>query len=103
LRLSGRTEEARSVLQKALFRNAHSPRFRKLWNEFRFHQARRRETQRQRQGENEAEGELPVLLPFVRVVTETAPDGSACPTIVRCEDASRSLRLPRRADQSSAQ
>ena len=103
LRLSGRTDEARSVLQKALFRNARSPRFRKLYNEFRFHQARRRETERLRRSDNETEGEQPVLLPFVRVVTESTPDGSACPTIVRCEDAGRSLRLPRRADQSNVQ
>ncbi len=40
LRLAGRSDEARSLLQVAMFRNARLPRFRKLWNEFRFQQAR---------------------------------------------------------------
>jgi Tfp pilus assembly protein PilF len=103
LRLSGRTDEARSVLQMAMFRNARSPRYRKLWNEFRFQQARRRREAEQRQQiENEAEGEQPILLPFIRVVKETTA-GSDCPTIVRCEEANRSVRLPRRADQRNVQ
>jgi len=100
LRLAGRTEEARSVLQVALFRNARSPRFRKLWNEFRFQQARRqRETERLQQTEDQAGDEPPVLLPFVRVVKDGATS-SDCPTIVRCDEANanptRPLRLPRR-------
>jgi Tfp pilus assembly protein PilF len=105
LRLSGRTDEARSVIQRAMFRNSRSPRFRKLWNEFRFQQARRRrEAERLERGEDTAEGEQPVLLPFIRVVKDNTA-GSDCPTIVRREeaDAVRSLRLPRRADQRNVQ
>ena len=104
LRLSGRSEEARSVLQRAMFRNARSPRFRKLWNEFRFQQARRQhEAERLQRGEDEAEGEQPVLLPFIRVVKETT-EASACPTIVRREDAAV-LALPpsRQGEQSNVQ
>lgn len=106
LRLSGRTDEARSVLQLAMFRNARSPRFRKLWNEFRFQQARRRrDTERMQQAESEAEGEQPVLLPFVRVVNPTA-EPSECPTILSCEDGvspTRSLRSTRRGEQRNVQ
>lgn len=106
LRLSGRTDEARSILQRALFRNARSPRYRKLWNEFRFHQARRRhEAQQLEHAENEEQGEQPVLLPFVRLVAETSA-ASACPTIVRCErgSASRHARRPSlRSEQRNVQ
>lgn len=87
LRLSGRTDEARNALQQAMFRNGRSPRFRKLWDEFRFQQARRqRHAERRRRGENELDSEQPVLLPFVRVVNNSA-ESSDCPTIVRREDA----------------
>jgi Tfp pilus assembly protein PilF len=106
LRLSGRTDEARSVLQMAMFRNARSPRFRKLWDEFRFQQARRRrDAERQQQAENEAEGEQPVLLPFVRVV-HSPTETSDCPTILRREDGvapPRSRRSPRRGEQRNVQ
>jgi Tfp pilus assembly protein PilF len=103
LRLSGRSEEARSVLQQAMFRNARSPRFRKLWNDFRFQQARRqREAERLQRGEEEAEGEQPVLLPFIRFVNET-PEASACPTIVRRLDAVRSLPASRLGEQRNVQ
>lgn len=106
LRLSGRSEEARSVLQAALFRNGRSPRFVKLWNEFRFHNARRRrDAERMKQVGNESDDEQPMLLPFVRVVDETA-ESSDCPTILRREDGSpsaRSLRLPRRGEQRNVQ
>lgn len=106
LRLSGRNEEARSVLKLAVFRNAKSPQFLKLWNEFRFHRARRRrQSERMQQAENEAEGEPPVLLPFVRVADEPSQTDN-CPTILRCEDnaaAARSLRLPRRGEQRNVQ
>jgi Tfp pilus assembly protein PilF len=104
LRLCGRTDEARSVLQRAMFRNARSPRFRKLWNEFRFQQARRqREAERMQRAEGEDEGEQPVLLPFVRVVNETT-EASACPTIVRREAATMcSLPASRRGEQRNVQ
>jgi tetratricopeptide (TPR) repeat protein len=100
LRLSGRSDEARSVLHLAMFRNARSPRFRRLWNEFRFQQVRRRrrDDERRQDAENEEKGETPVLLPFVRVLSETSPN-SACPTIVR-HDAGRSHR---RGEQRSVQ
>jgi Tfp pilus assembly protein PilF len=106
LRLSGRSDEARSVLQLAMFRNSRSPRFRKLWNEFRFQQARRRrDAERMKQAENEADGEQPVLLPFIRVVNDT-PQTSDCPTILRRDDSAASarfLRLPRRGEQRNVQ
>jgi Tfp pilus assembly protein PilF len=106
LRLSGRSEEARSVLQQAMFRNARSPRFQKLWNEFRFQQARRRhEAERLQRAENEAEGEEPVLLPFMRVLKETAEEASsACPTVMHCEDtAVRAVSASRRGEQRNVQ
>ena len=88
LRQAGRTDEARTVLQVAMFRNSRSPRFRKLWNEFRFQQARRmRETDRLRNDDGTDDGERPVLLPFVRIVRDEPAD-SACPTIVSCDEAS---------------
>jgi Tfp pilus assembly protein PilF len=106
LRLTGRTDDARTVLQLAMFRNARSPRFRKLWNEFRFQQARRqREAERIQQAENETDAEQPVLLPFIRVVNDSS-EASACPTILRCEDAAnaaRSLRSALRGEQRNVQ
>ena len=106
LRLSGRSEEARSALQSAMFRNARSPQFRKLWNEFRFQQARRRrDAERMEQAENETDGEQPRLLPFIRVANETS-QASDCPTILRREDSAasaRSLRLPRRGEHRNVQ
>lgn len=106
LRLSGRSEEAGSVLHGAMFRNAKSPQFRKLWNEFRFQQVRRRrDVQHLQQAENEAEGEQPVLLPFVRIDTETS-QASDCPTILRREENTApaiSLRSPRRGEQRNVQ
>jgi Tfp pilus assembly protein PilF len=84
LRLSGQSEEARSVLQVALFRNARSTRFRKLWNEFRFQQARRRsDNERRQRDENGADGEQPVLLPFVRVRTDAPAAGDGSTTVPR--------------------
>ena len=106
LRLCGRTDEARSVLQLAMFRNARSPRFHKLWDEFRFHQARRRNNaERLERAEDESDGEQPVLLPFVRIVRESS-EPSACPTIVPCEDgvaSMRSLRFPRAGEKRNVQ
>jgi tetratricopeptide (TPR) repeat protein len=108
LRLAGRGEEARSVLQIALFRNGRSPRFRKLWNEFRFQQVRRRrETERRQEEEDGADAEPPVLLPFVRVVADD-PAASECPTIVRHEEADAVghpcfFRLPERSERRNVQ
>jgi tetratricopeptide (TPR) repeat protein len=69
LRLAGRGSEARAVLQVALFRHASSPRFRKLWNEFRFQQARRRRDNERSPSDDG--GDQPVLLPFLRVSDES--------------------------------
>ncbi|MHB1422061.1 MAG: tetratricopeptide repeat protein [Gemmataceae bacterium] len=106
LRLAGRSEEARSVLQMAMFRNARSPRFRKLWNEFRFQQVRRRrDAERRQDAENDEDGETPVILPFIRVVSESSQT-SDCPTILRREDVDasvRSHRSPRRGEQRNVQ
>ncbi len=98
LRLSGQSEEARAVLQIAMFRNARSPRFHKLWNEYRFQQARRRsDNERRQRDESSEDGEQPILLPFVRVVSDS-PSASDCPTIVSREsvDAAPPLRSRRR-------
>jgi tetratricopeptide (TPR) repeat protein len=106
LRLCGRTEEARSVLQCALFRNAHSPRFRKLWDEFRFHRARRRAEAERREGGHEGEiGEQPVLLPFVRIAaeTETANERASTDHENDANVSLRPLRLVRRGGQRNAQ
>jgi Tfp pilus assembly protein PilF len=108
LRLAGRADEARSVLQIALFRNSRSPRFRKLWNEFRFQQTRRRrETERLHAEGEHADGEQPVLLPFVRLVAN-GPTGSECPTVVRHDETdaanrTRSFHLPRRSERRNVQ
>lgn len=104
LRLAGRTDEARTVLQLALFRNARSVRFHKLWNEFRFQQARRRRDAESMQGgETGTDGDRPVLLPFIRIVDESEATGER-PPIVRCDATNgvaspRAFRLPRRSDQ----
>ena len=105
LRLTGHSEEARKVLQLARFRNSASPQFRKLWNEFCFQQARRRDAQRIQQAEVETDGEQPMLLPFVRIHND-ASQASDCPTILSREEglsAARSLRLPRRSEQRNVQ
>jgi hypothetical protein len=89
-----------------MFRNARSPRFRKLWNEFRFQQVRRRrDAEREHQAESESEGEQPMVLPFVRVVNETT-QSSDSPAVLRREDSAAStfsLRLPRRSEQRNVQ
>lgn len=106
LRLSGRGDEARSVLNAALFRNGKSPQFRKLWNEFRFQQARRRRhAEHKQQDENEADGEQPMVLPFVRVSHEPSQT-SVYPTILRREDSEAAvcaLRFPHRGEQRNVQ
>jgi Tfp pilus assembly protein PilF len=106
LRLCGRSDEARSVLHVAMFRNARSPHFCKLWGEYRFQQARRRrDTERMQQAENEAEGEQPVLLPFIRIVNGTSQANDDPTTPSPKDDAVliRSLRLPRRGKQRHVQ
>jgi tetratricopeptide (TPR) repeat protein len=79
LRLAGRSDEARSELPAALFRNPRNPRFRKLWNEYQFKELRRRqELERRNRLHARPIAEGPVLLPFVRPVDRppVATDGS---------------------------
>jgi Tfp pilus assembly protein PilF len=68
LRLAGRSDEARAALWAALLRNPRSPRFRQLWNEYRYQQLRRRQAV-ERRGEPAAPADDagPAVLPFVRV------------------------------------
>jgi tetratricopeptide (TPR) repeat protein len=69
----GRAEEARLTLRAALFRNPRDGRFRKLWNDFHFHELREeQESIRQARWEISVEGEKPVLLPFLRAVSAPA-------------------------------
>jgi Tfp pilus assembly protein PilF len=96
LRLTGRGDEARRALQAALFRNGRSPRFRKLWDEFCFQQARqRRQTESRRRGQGDAADE-PVLLPFVPVSADRPVAG--CPSVVPHPGS-----LPRRTEQRNVQ
>jgi lipopolysaccharide biosynthesis regulator YciM len=69
LRLAGQADEARAVLRAACFRNPHVRRFRRLWEEYQFQQARNRQDG-QRRRRRLHEGEEAVLLPFVRVNRE---------------------------------
>jgi tetratricopeptide (TPR) repeat protein len=75
---AGRSEEAERALRLAAFRD---PRFRRLWNDYRFKQVRR-EQARQRRRE---QGGIPALLPFVRVErfsvgqTQVRLDGPSAP------------------------
>jgi Tfp pilus assembly protein PilF len=99
LRLADKADEARAVLRSALFRNPQSPRFRRLWEEFLFRQTRQSQDRQRRR--RTAEGEDPVLLPFVRVGPEAAPgprlDGPA--TVGR----PHLYRPARRSDQRHVQ
>jgi Tfp pilus assembly protein PilF len=106
LRLTGRTAEARAALHAALFRNPRSPHFRKLWDEFRFQQARR-ETERGPRGTKAAQEEEPVLLPFVRLrgAEKPAPSGRVDSSHDEAGTVLPSplTRLARRADQRNVQ
>jgi tetratricopeptide (TPR) repeat protein len=77
LRLAGRTDEAGAALRAALFRNPRAPRFRKLWNEYQFHQLRQRQDQERvrRAAARQPDGG-PVILPFVRLDRPHAPTGA---------------------------
>jgi hypothetical protein len=103
LRLSGRTEEAGATLRAALFRNPRGPRFRKLWNEFQFQQLRQKqEGERVRRAARRQEA--PVILPFVRPLTQpstaTAAPRSDEPATV---SPPHRLRLAPRTDQRHVQ
>jgi tetratricopeptide (TPR) repeat protein len=102
LRLSGQSDEARSALRAALFRNSRNPHFRKLWSDFQIDALRRRqETARLQRRRGAAEG--PVLLPFVRVVSDTPP-ADVHPTVVRSDGLSAAAaRAARRSEQRNVQ
>jgi Flp pilus assembly protein TadD len=69
----GRPEEARLTLRAALFRNPRDSRFRKLWNDFHFHELREeQESIREARWETAGDEEKPVLLPFLRPISPPA-------------------------------
>lgn len=73
----GRPEEARLTLRAALFRNPRDGRFRKLWNDFHFCELRdEQESKRQADYDADLDKEKPVLLPFLRPVSEPSQTGS---------------------------
>jgi tetratricopeptide (TPR) repeat protein len=73
LRQEGFVEEARRALRAALFRNPRDARFRRLRDDFEYHQLRRRqEAQAHGLAGQDAEGG-PVLLPFVRPPSAQRP------------------------------
>jgi Flp pilus assembly protein TadD len=64
LRHLGRPDDARSELLAALFRNPRDPRFRRLWNDYRFREARRQQINGCEV--NDGDDDVPMLLKFVR-------------------------------------
>jgi tetratricopeptide (TPR) repeat protein len=105
LRREGLVEEARRVLRAALFRNPRDGRFRRLCQDFEFHQLRQRqETARRTDNAEENADDGPVLLRFERPADAPEPgrkvvrrDGAAPPT------APYFPRRDRRSDQKRAQ
>jgi tetratricopeptide (TPR) repeat protein len=65
LQEADRAEEARLFLQAALFRNSRDTRFRKLWDDFRFHHLRLEQERSRRQARAVQEVDEPALLPFI--------------------------------------
>jgi tetratricopeptide (TPR) repeat protein len=65
LRLAGRSEEARTEIRGAMFRNPRDGRFKQLWNGFQFRMLRREQAHQRQVTRNVAVAE-PVLLPFVK-------------------------------------
>ncbi len=78
LRLAGMADEARKLLKAALFRNSRDARFRKLWNEYQFHQLRQRqEVQRHRPEAGPECDDDAILLPFLRAeIEKSLPTGT---------------------------
>jgi tetratricopeptide (TPR) repeat protein len=68
----GRYREALRAVRVAMFRNPHERRFRRLWQDVRFRQARAAQLTMRRNALAPPEGEGPTLLPFV-----SPPDASA--------------------------
>ena len=67
-----RPDEARCLLLAALFRHGRDGRFRQLWDDFRFRQARREQERQRHRAGAETEDGGPTLLPFIRLVSETS-------------------------------
>ncbi len=84
LRRADRADEARSLLLAARFRHPRDGRYRRLWDDFQFHAARRAQDAA-RAGRAPAD-EGPVVLPFLRPVRpETAPRPAATGKIIRAD------------------
>ena len=98
LRLAGRADEAKTVLKAALFRNSRNAGFRKLWNEYQFHQLRRRQEVRRHNPEAGPESDdTAVLLPFCRTQAK-----AILPLGVR-QDGPSTLPSPHFSPSSAAQ
>jgi tetratricopeptide (TPR) repeat protein len=87
---AGQVDEARRGLQAARFRNPRDQRFKKLWNEFQFHQLHDQQQKARRR-----QCRAPVLLPFLRVTC--GPESTPC--LIR-EDGPASLSPPHRPRHS---
>jgi len=75
LQEEGLHDEARRVLQTALFNNARDSRFRQLWNDYQFRELHREQEQKRNRPDSiSAEGGS--VLPFVRTLTGRMPNSS---------------------------
>ena len=101
---AGQADEARQTARSALFRNSADPRFRQLWNDFRFQELHRRQQRaRKRRFIRGAIAEGRICLPFEQLTVET-PRGRR---LVRQDRPSRTpaphfLRLARLSDRKHA-
>jgi tetratricopeptide (TPR) repeat protein len=99
----GRQDEARKTLQAALFRNPRDSRFRKLWSDFQFQQLREEQQEERYADPKAGNGDQgPVLLPFLRPVSEPASPASRArrirrdsPSLLPPPHVPRRSRLPR--------
>jgi Tfp pilus assembly protein PilF len=104
LQAAGQVDEARQMARAALFRNSSDPRFRQLWNDFRFRELYRRQQRAQkRRLIRGAIAEGRVFLSFEEMTIETA-NGRR---VVRQDRPSRTpgpnfLRLPRGVERKHA-
>jgi tetratricopeptide (TPR) repeat protein len=69
LRLADQSDEARSAILAARFRNPRDTRFQKVWNDFQFEELRHKQDQGLRTDAGNSENE-PVLLPFISIPDE---------------------------------
>jgi tetratricopeptide (TPR) repeat protein len=99
LRLGARPAEARAAIRAGLFRNSRDPRFRRLWDEYRFRRLRRRQ---QREGRAPEVDVPPVLLPFCRPAA-TVADASTRLDGPATVAPPHKPRTTRRADHRSVQ